>query len=127
MLPPMTTAAKRNGSGLFVRPAFAASSVARLTESLPALLAAVARHASAAATASAIADEFVLVMGARSAVVYLADGDERTLRLEGSCHASEAPVRLDVFDRDVHHPAVRAARSRLLHLASGERRASNDT
>ena len=93
------------------------SASARWNESLPAFMAAVAVQKTAALTASTIAEELVATMGARSAAVYFADGDERTLRLVASCNMPEAPAELGVFDTGGLEPATCSARSRLLFLA----------
>lgn len=107
-------------SGLFRR-SVPRSSGSRWNERLPALLAAVATQETAALTASAIAEELVETLGACSAAVHFADGDERTLRLVASCNMPEVPAELFVFDGDgddAVEPAKCAARSRLLFLAS---------
>jgi len=120
----MTNALKPEGdSGVFHRPSSRPSSPragVRLVEIVPALLAAVARHSTAARTAAAIANELVELAGARHACVYFADSDEATLRLAGWCNAPEAPAELRVFDVDARQAAVRAARSRLLYVAREE-------
>jgi signal transduction histidine kinase len=106
-------------SGIFRRPP-AQRSGGRLIELVPALLAATARHATAADTAAAIATELVEMAGARYAAVYFADADESMLWLAGWCNAPDAPRQLRVYDVDARDAAVRAARSRLLHLATDE-------
>lgn len=84
------------------------------------MLAAVATQETAALTASAIAEELVATLGARSAAVHFADGDERTLRLVASCNMPEAPAELFVFEKDGNEPAKCSARSRLLFLTSDD-------
>jgi len=118
----MTQAAGSDVSGLFRRSTPRGAST-RWNERLPALLAAVATQATAALTASAIAEELVATLGARGAAVHFADGDERTLRLVASCNMPEAPAELFVFDSngsEATEPAKCAARSRLLFLVSDD-------
>jgi signal transduction histidine kinase len=112
----MLGGSEKDTSGLYRRTTPSAS--ARWSESLPALMAAVAVRETEALTASAIAEELVATMGACCAAVHFADEDENVLRLVASCNMAHAPAEVRVHDGSTREPAASAARSRLLFLSS---------